>query len=110
MSWGVNLEIDAGGPEPVYLSLLEANATWNLGPMYRAANPEHGFGNHWDGTPAQEAADRCKVILAAFGEDPAKYRALNPPNGWGDFEVAQAFIQQIHDACMAAPRATLRVG
>lgn len=109
MSYDVHLEIDAGGAEPVSLAILNENMTWNVRPMFKAAIGEEGFCNNWDGLSAAIAADRCRRTLDAFNADPAKFRALNPANGWGDFEGAREFIQLINDACVLAPNATLRV-
>lgn len=31
--------------------------------------------------------------------DPAAYRAMNPPNGWGDSDGALDVLRQFRDAC-----------
>lgn len=107
MSYDVTLLADLGGPEPVSLGLLDENYTWNVYPMFHAVV---GNGpNDWDGKPASEAAEICGRILSAFAADPEKFRAMNPANGWGDFEGAREFIRRIQDACLLAPKAILRV-
>lgn len=110
MGWDVHLEIDAGGTEPVPLTILDRNYTWNVYPMFQAALGEDGFCNNWDGLSASVAAVRCSQILAALDADPPRFMALAPPNGWGDFGGARAFIEAIGNACAKAPLATLRVG
>lgn len=109
MSYDVHLEIGVGGDEPARLGFLDANYTWNVYPMFKAALGDEGFCNDWDGLRAEIAADRCERTLAAFDADPDRFRALNPENGWGNYEGARAFIQAIGDACAKAPLATLRV-
>lgn len=110
MSYDVHLEADLGGEEPVNLGILDENYTWNVYPMFRLALGEEGFCNGWDGLSAAVAAMRCARTLAAFDADPDAYRALNPANGWGDFDGARRFIEAIREACVKAPNATLRVG
>lgn len=110
MSYDVHLEADLGGPEPVTLNLLDRNYTWNVYPMFKRALGDDGFCNEWDGLPAHVAVERCNLTLAEFDAFPDTFRALNPSNGWGDFDGARAFIEAIRDACARAPNATLRVG
>ena len=107
MSWDVHLEADLGAGEPVRVGDLDANYTYNVSPMFSAVI---GTGlDDLDGIRASEMADKCTAILDAFNREPAKFKAMNPTNGWGDFEGARNFIQTILDACRAAPNATLRV-
>ncbi|WP_395443608.1 hypothetical protein [Caulobacter sp. UC70_42] len=108
MSYDVYLDIDAGGPEPVTLSILEANMTWNLRPMFAEVNNGDGP-QEWDGKLARDVAEILVKTLDAFNREPAKFRAMNPANGWGDFDGARQFAMTVLDACHAAPNATVRV-
>lgn len=107
MSYDVHLEADLGGPEPVSVGRLEANMTYNVAPMFREAVGTSP--SDWDGMEAAKVAAICTAILHAFNLEPDRFKKLNPPNGWGDFEGARAFIQLILDACRAAPKSTVRV-
>lgn len=107
MSYDVYLVADVGGPEPVYLNLLDVNVTYNLTPMFIAAGGSSP--RDWNDKPASEVREQCLAVLTAFNADQAKFEALNPANGWGDFNGARAFIQEVADACAKAPRATVRV-
>ena len=108
MSYDVWMEADLGGPEPVAVELLEINYTYNVSKMFSAAIGETP--SKWNGKPASEVREACLKILAAFEADPAKFQAMNPENGWGDFDGARNFIRSISDACQKAPRAIVRVG
>lgn len=108
MSYDVYLVADLGGPEMVSLGLLDANMTWNLRPMFAAVNDGDGP-QEWDGKPASEIADLLTKTLAAFDADPARFEAMNPPNGWGNFEVAKSFTRRVLAACLSAPKAVVRV-
>ncbi len=99
------LEIDTGGPKPVHLGNYEWNCTYNLGPMLRAA----GFPD-WillDGAQASDAAGMLDNVSRTLRSDPEKFRAMNPPNGWGDYEGAIEFVESMRDGCAANPRATI---
>lgn len=108
MSWDVHLEANLGGAHPIRVGDLDANYTYNVSPMFAAVI---GTGlNELDGITAREMVAKCSAILEAFAADPGKFRAMNPENGWGDFEGAREFIRKIQDACADAPDATVRVG
>jgi hypothetical protein len=106
MSYDIWLEIDAGGPKPVRCGSLDVNYTYNVSPMFKEAVGETP--GSWDGRRAADIAEVCGRILAAFAAEPNKFIALNPANGWGDFDGARSFIQQINDACHEAPNAIVR--
>lgn len=103
----MHLEADVGGAEPVRLDVLDANYTYNVYPMFKAAGSDSP--NAWTGLLGSEVREKCIAILAAFDADPAKYRALNPESGWGNFEGAREFIRKIADACEQAPLARVCV-
>ena len=107
MSYDVWLEAERGGFKPVSVGGLSANMTYNVGGMFSAVIG-HSI-TQWDGRPAAEVANACATILDAFNRNPAKFKAMEPTNGWGDFDGARAFIQMINDACVAAPKAVVRV-
>lgn len=108
MSYDVYLVADLGGPEPITLGILDANMTWNLRPMFAAVNDGDGP-QEWDEKPARDVAEILTRTIAAFDADPDKFRAMNPPNGWGTFEGAREFAQEVLAACLIAPNAVVRV-
>lgn len=108
MSYDVYLVADLGGPEMIALHSLEANMTWNLRPMFAAVNDGNGP-QEWDGKSARDIAAILTLTLAAFDAEPDRFRAMNPPNGWGTFEGAREFAQEVLSACLNAPNAVVRV-
>ena len=60
------------------------NITYNPSKMLVAA----GFrGWQWCvGKPAREVGYHMLVILNAMRSDDDRWRAMNPPNGWGDYD------------------------
>lgn len=72
--------------------LGEWNLTYNLSTMLRAA----GFPG-WQEVVGKDAASIptgrntvpvFEAVLVELLANPTKYRALNPPNGWGNYEQA----------------------
>ena len=108
MSYSIELRIDTGGLDPA--TVWEwPGMTWNLSPMYRKALG--GILLTFDKMMADDMAAKLEAGLADM-TDPANveaYKALNPPNGWGDYEGAVDFIARFLEACKAHPKAFVRV-
>lgn len=73
-------------------SLGEWNLTYNLSPMLRSAGfPGWGdvVGNDLSPAPCgRRVVPVFEKVLAELRANPEKYRAMNPPNGWGTYEQA----------------------
>ena len=60
------------------------NITYNLTGMLTAAG-FHGW--QWCiGKTAREVGTHMLAVLDGMNTDPEKWRAMNPPNGWGDYD------------------------
>lgn len=60
------------------------NITYNLTGMLTAAG-FHGW--KWCiGKTAREVGTHMLAVLDGMNTDPEKWRAMNPPNGWGDYD------------------------
>lgn len=105
MSLDVYLEVVK--PTKVY----SANITHNLNKMAQAAgiyealwHPEEiGI------TKAHQLIVPLTEGLARLRADSAKYRAFNPPNGWGSYEGLVEFVEAYLNACGREPDADVRV-
>lgn len=65
-------------------AVAETSAAW-------WASPDSGLGQRswWrllDGRSGQDGAALLEAVIIAMETDPEKYRAMNPPNGWGDYD------------------------
>ena len=62
----------------------EINLTYNLSPMLSEA----GFPSmrNYDGRLAREVGKEILELLDRMAEDPDRWRALNPANGWGSYD------------------------
>lgn len=107
MSYDIYLEVGAGGPEPV--EAFWVNYTSNCAPMWRKAMPQTDGLAGLHGLSAENAAQEIEAGLAAMDADRAAYEALNPDNGWGDFEGQREMLVKLLAACRAYPKAVVAV-
>ena len=58
-------------------------------------------------------AENLVPVLYAAIQDmlkrPAEYKALNPDNGWGDYDGALKFLLRIHEICLLFPSAIVSI-
>lgn len=104
MSYDVYLTVDTGADEPV--GIADWNYTSNCGSMWRHAGVDL---RALDGVPAPVAAEAINNAVKHMESDPDTYRAMNPPNGWGDYDGALTFLRNIADACATHTKAKLGV-
>lgn len=95
-------------------TVFESNITHNLGAMAREAGlytylwrPEElGMGEH---VKAGQLTVPLREGLVRLRADPDKYKALNPENGWGNYDNLVELVRQYLEACETNPDATVRV-
>jgi len=109
MSWDFWMEADVGGKEPVDIG-FDANYTYNVSPMfYDAFNLEEGI-RGLDKMLGDEAMPYLENAIIKMKENPKKYKAMNPSNGWGDYDTALELLEKLLGWCIEAPKAQMRVG
>jgi hypothetical protein len=87
VSWSVYLNCDCCGS-----SLVDQNGTHNVNPMANAVLADNDMDNEgtwWkqlDGMGGPDGAHFLDVIIKGMEADPPRFRAMNPPNGWGDYD------------------------
>jgi hypothetical protein len=84
------------GPRPI------ASHTSNLNDMLRAA---WGGRTWWDlaDAPTDIVLQHVRTLIAAIEDDPVKYDAMNPPNGWGDRIGLVAVMKEAAEVLEATP-------
>lgn len=106
MSWDIWLAVDVDG-QSVELPDTWRNYTHNCNRMVRDAGLEE-----WPYEVAGWSADRLGRRLAdtieCLERDPEKYRAMNPANGWGDYDSLLVALREVLASCERYPSA--RVG
>lgn len=105
MSHWVGVTIDIGRSESFMLD--DWNYTSNVSGMWETAlgKPLREFRD----APCVEAAGVLAAGVQAMERDPEKYRAMNPPNGWGNYEGALECLRRLADACCEHPKAMVYV-
>ena len=91
--------------------VFSANITHNLGEMAKAAGLYEAL---W--RPEEIGIEYARDLIAPLAvgletlvDDPEQFRALNPPNGWGDYEGQVRFVVGYLSACVQDPDATVSV-
>ena len=105
MSYDVSVTVDAGGPERISVG-ESLNMTYNVAPMFRLALGGQGIKDLGE---CSSAIPRLLTGINAMLSQPETYRALNPANGWGDYEGTLRFLQQLLAQCQAAPEGRVEV-
>ena len=105
---GLRMNLDTGGKEPYEVRLYSSNYTGNVWPMWEMS----GCGDalyESDGKLASEIIPDLEHALPHMKANPDDYRALNPSNGWGNYEGAMDFVAQLLTACKEHPKASVWV-
>lgn len=105
MSYDIDLEIDTGGGEPALIDIAW-NYTSNCVPMWRAAGADLAT---FDGQRAELCVEPLLSAIGAMRHDPARFEAMNPPNGWGDYESLLQALMALLRHFRDHPRATVVV-
>lgn len=87
------------------------NITHNLGKMAGEAGLYEAL---WrpDEIGVTKAAQLIEPLgdgLALLLTDPDRFKKLNPPNGWGDYDGLVSFVDDYRKACCKYPEADVRV-
>jgi hypothetical protein len=102
------LKVDTGGPEPITIWPADiGNYTANVSRMWTEAL----------GYPLSDLTDKtagdCRADLERAVTDmtanPAKYQAMNPSNGWGNYDGALTYLDRLREACLAHPNALIHI-
>jgi hypothetical protein len=108
MSWWIYLRskecehCGASGQE-----FFNTNYTSNMWPMLHEARFD------WDpleGKTAEEIEPEIERLIGLMTKDPAAYRALNPKNGWGNYDsFLREVLRPLLEACKENPKAIFHI-
>lgn len=104
MSYDVTLYIDTGAGN--YICCFDSNMTSNVAPMWREAGADLAKMHE---LPAWRAVDVLTAAIDNMTNYPQDYRAMEPANGWGDYDGCLEFLTSIRDACRKHPRAYISI-
>lgn len=105
MGYDIWFVIDAGGPKPVQIG-DNSNYTSNVAPMWRKAGCDLA---EMHDRPASEVRGPLWQALQAMRANPDEYRAMNPSNGWGNYDGCLQFLTGLWEACGRHPNAVMKV-
>lgn len=80
------------------------NYTYNVSPMYYKAFGEGGIYS-LSAMAGHTAAPFIKGAITTMRENENEYKALNPSNGFGDYEGAITYLAKILHGCEEHPEA-----
>lgn len=106
MSWDIWLAVEVDGHEVEVTPSV--NYTHNCNHMIRAAGFEE-WPYELDGMHCGDFCRRLDVTLQRLRSDPDRLRAMNPPNGWGDYDRLVSVLSEVLDDFGRYPSATVRV-
>ena len=107
MSYDVSLGTDVKGH---WYNIIDVgNMTSNVAGMWRLASPDTDGLAGLDGMQAADAIDHLSKAVLRMRADPDAYIPLTPSNGWGSYEGAMQFLQDVLKACRKDPWLTISV-
>ena len=102
MSYDLRMVMDVGAGNE--RSVTEwRNPTYNLGEMFAEALGRRI--REMRGVTGAEAEPILRAAVAAMESDPLRFKALNPPNGWGCYEDALNTLRWMLEESMTCPSA-----
>jgi hypothetical protein len=97
MSYDVSLAIDTGAPTLTHVVDC-GNYTYNVGTMFRKALGGKGLYD-LNGVEAWKVIAKLRLAVDTMRRNRDEYEALNPENGWGNYEGALEYLVGILKEC-----------
>lgn len=103
MSWGIDVELPSGQ----MVEIVDGH-TYNLTGMWKLAGVIEDGSSDLEGVRADVLADRAARGLMRAVSRPADFKALNPVNGWGDYEGFIEILTRTAIVCAENREGTIR--
>lgn len=102
MGWDAELFTNDAGGGPSTL-IADWNYTHNTSDMIYAVLDQGDHVEAWynellAGKTGPEGAMHLRRILDGLEAEPARFRAMNPPNGWGNYDQLVGVLREMVDA------------
>lgn len=78
------------------------NYTHNINPMIREAG-DPGWWKSLSGLTGTEGRELLERVIKGLEADPERFRAMNPDNGWGDYDSLLTVLHEMRDAVPPEP-------
>ncbi len=117
MSWHATLIASVDGIE---VELVDYNYTHNCNVMASTVLEELGTAveHHWligrmggswfkilDGLSGKDGGELLQKIISGLEKKPRRFRAMNPKNGWGNYDTFLARLKEMLDSSLKYPSA-----
>lgn len=102
------MSLDISLRATVETTVLDKNITGNLAPMWREAGVFDALYES-EGLKARDVLATVEEGLALMKSDPDRFRQFDAPNGWGTYEHAVSFLEELVEAFTKHPDGTISV-
>ena len=109
MSFGLDIVIDAHTEDEEWVEVVDGH-TYNLAPMWKKALPRllaSGSTSDLNGKPCEDVLPHLLEGLQDAVLNEPDYRALEPSNGWGDYEGFLLIYRRFTRLCHENPRGVI---
>lgn len=106
MSFDISLKIKTGANNYAYP--YDDNYTYNVAEMFYKALGEGGL-RGLDGLLASNAVEKLNAAITHMEMHIDEYKALTPPNGWGDYEGTLSVLVNLKRACQEHEFCTISI-
>ena len=106
----LQFEVDTGGPQLRTFTIFEASYTHNCNVMAEAAGL---YTYVWrpdeceDVSVAGDLIEHLRRGIRLMENDPDRFIAMNPSNGYGSYETFLPWLRRYLEACIENPKATI---
>ena len=107
MSYDTSLRISTGNGDSLDLDL--GNYTYNCSEMLAKATKGKFGLSTLSGMNALEVANILDEAIKEMRNNKEKSAAMNPKNGWGDYDGWLTYLENIAKACRIHPKTILNV-
>jgi hypothetical protein len=101
VSWDATLYDDRGHVEGDWNYTHNTNGMINLAAVRLSDEPT--WWKQLDGMTGVQGAEYLRRIVKALEADPERFRAMNPPNGWGDYDSLLKVLREMRDTVLEWP-------
>jgi hypothetical protein len=107
MSFGLDIETKDVDGNAVWIDVVDGH-TYNLAPMWRKALPMIESTRDLDGRKCADLLTALDAGLLDATKNASAYEALDPTNGWGDYEGFYRIFTKFVRLCNQYPASVVR--